>query len=104
MSDVDSEALAGELMSAYETGQVVPIPPSSRPGFDLNAAYAVESTLRRWREASGHRSVGRKVGYAKKAVWRILKLDTLVWAHMYDNTVHQSNGNAATLTLANTRS
>ena len=29
------------------------------------------------------RTVGRKVGYANKALWRAFKLDPLVWAHMY---------------------
>ena len=33
------------------------------------------------------RPSGVKVGFANKAVWRVLKLDTLVWAHMYDDTV-----------------
>lgn len=97
------DALAQELLSARETGRMIP-PLSPRPGFDLDTAYEVEATLRRLREASGHRSVGRKVGYANKAVWRILKLETLVWAHMYDNTVHYSNGNSATLTLPHARS
>src|SRR5712692_11859097 len=105
MSNIDLEALARELLSAYETGQMVPAPPSSRdPDFDLNKAYAVEATLKRLREGSGHKAVGRKVGYANKAVWRMLKLETLVWAHMYDDTVHHSYGNSATLTLAHFRS
>jgi 2-keto-4-pentenoate hydratase len=98
------EALAQDLLSAYETGRMVPVPPSARPGFDLKTAYEVEGALKRLREASGHRAVGRKVGYANKAVWRLLKLETLVWAHMYDDTVHYSNNNAATLTLAHSRS
>jgi 2-oxo-3-hexenedioate decarboxylase len=91
-------------MSAYETGQMVNVPPSERPGFDLDAAYQVEGLLKKFREAAGHRSVGRKVGYANKAMWRILKLETLVWAHMYDDTVHYSGGNSATLSVANPRS
>ena len=98
------EALARELLSAYEVGEMVAIPPSQRPGFDLNTAYAVEAALKRFREASGHRAVGRKVGYANKAMWRVFKLETLVWAHMYDNTVHYSDRNSATLTLAHPRS
>ena len=100
----DAEALAQELLSAYEAGQMIPVPPSARPGFDLNTAYEVEATLKRFREASGHRAVGRKVGYANKAMWRLLKLETLVWAHMYDDTVHYSNNNSATLKLAHPRS
>jgi 2-oxo-3-hexenedioate decarboxylase len=98
------ESLARELLSAYETGEMVAIPPSGRPGFDLNTAYEVEATLKQFREAGGHRAVGRKVGYANKAMWRVLKLETLVWAHMYDDTVHYSDRNAATLTIAHPRS
>jgi len=100
MSRVEVESLARELLFAQETGQMVPIPPSARPGFDLNAAYQVEATLKQFREAAGHRAVGRKVGYANKAMWRVLKLETLVWAHMYDDTVHHSDSNSATLSLA----
>jgi 2-keto-4-pentenoate hydratase len=98
------ESLARELLSAYETGQMVSVIPSARPGFDLNMAYEVEATLRRLRETEGHRSVGRKVGFANKAMWRMMKLETLLWAHMYDDTVHYSEGNAASLTLAHPRS
>jgi 2-oxo-3-hexenedioate decarboxylase len=98
------EALAQELMAAYEAGLMVPVPPSARPGFDLDAAYKVEAALKRLREANGHKAVGRKVGYANKAVWRLLKLETLVWAHMYDDTLHYSNNNNFTLTLARSRS
>ena len=98
------ESLARELLSASGTGQMVSVIPSARPGFDLNMAYEVEATLRLLREAEGHRSVGRKVGFANKAMWRILKLETLLWAHMYDDTVHYSEGNSASLTLSHPRS
>ena len=104
MSPNEIESLARELMSAHETGQMVNAPPSERPGFDLDAAYQVEGMLSKFREAAGHRSVGRKVGYANKAMWRILKLETLVWANMYDDTVHYSGGNSAALSIAHPRS
>jgi 2-keto-4-pentenoate hydratase len=104
MSHNEVETLARELLSAYETGEMVAILPSGRPGFDLNTAYEVEATLKQFREAGGHKAVGRKVGYANKAMWRVLKLETLVWAHMYDDTVHYSDGNSATLTLPHPRS
>jgi 2-keto-4-pentenoate hydratase len=104
MSHDDVEALARELQSAYETGQMVAVPPSERPGFDLNRAYEVEATLKQFRAAAGHQAVGRKVGYANKAMWRVLKLETLVWAHMYDDTVHYADGNSAALSIAHPRS
>jgi 2-oxo-3-hexenedioate decarboxylase len=104
MPQNDAETLAREIFSAYEAGDMIPVPLSERPGFDLNAAYAVEATLKQFREAQGHPAAGRKVGYANKAMWRVLKLETLVWAHMYDDTVHFSEGNAATLAIPHPRS
>ncbi len=98
------ESIAQELKSAHETGQMVEAPPSARPGFDLNAAYEVEAKLKQFRESEGHKSVGRKVGYANKAMWRVLNLETLVWGHMYDDTVHFADGNSATLAIAHPRS
>ena len=104
MSPDDVAILARELLSAYEAGQMVGTPPSSRPGFDLNAAYEVEGKLKQFREAAGHKAVGRKVGYANKAMWRVLKLETLVWGHMYDDTVHHFDSNSAVLSIAHARS
>ena len=104
MQQNDTNALARELLSAYETGEMVPNPPSQRPGFELETAYAVEAALKQWRETGGAKAIGRKVGYVNKAMWRMLKLETLVWAHMYDDTVHYSDGNSATLAVAHPRS
>src|SRR5260370_36832338 len=104
MGNTQAEALAKELLSAFETGQMVDVPPSQRPGFDLNMAYEVEAMLKRSLDASGHRAAGRKVGYANKAMWRVLKLETLVWAHMYEDTVHYTDNNSLDLTIAHPRS
>jgi 2-oxo-3-hexenedioate decarboxylase len=104
MEHDEVEILARELMSAYETGQGVATLPSARPGFDLDAAYAVESMLKQSRETGGARAVGRKVGFANKAMWRVFKLQTLVWGHMYDDTVHYSEGNSASLSIAHPHS
>jgi 2-oxo-3-hexenedioate decarboxylase len=98
---MDATALAHELMAAYAHRQILPVPPSGREGgFDLATAYAVEAELVRLRRAAGRTTVGRKVGFANRALWRVLKLETLVWAHMYDDTVRYADGNAATLSLA----
>ena len=104
MSQNELDSLVRELLSAYETGQMIAVPPSSRPGFTLNTAYQVETALRDFREAAGHRAVGRKVGYANKAMWRVFKLESLVWAHMYEDTVHHADSNSATLALTHPRS
>jgi 2-keto-4-pentenoate hydratase len=96
MSDTDTNALAREILSAYDTGSSIPLPPSARsPELDLNSAYAVEAEFARLRKQSGARTAGLKVGFANKAMWRALKLETLLWAHMYDDTVHQATGELA---------
>jgi 2-keto-4-pentenoate hydratase len=104
MEHTQVEALAQELMSAFETGQTVHALPSSREGFDIDAAYQVEAALKQLHERNGATAVGRKVGYANKAMWRVFKLQTLVWAHMYDDTVHYNEDNTATLALAHPHS
>jgi 2-keto-4-pentenoate hydratase len=105
MSDNDFQALAQEMLASYTTGTIISVPPSARhEDFDLNSAYAAEAEFSRLRMQSGQRSVGLKVGYANKAMWRVLKLETLVWAHMYDDTVHYAAENRAELQLPYDRS
>ena len=100
MTGVDLIAIADELQQAYARRQTNVVPPSARAGgFDLDAAYEVEQELTRRRRADGRRAVGLKVGFANKAVWRVLKLETLVWAHMYDDTVHAAAEGHSTLPL-----
>jgi 2-keto-4-pentenoate hydratase len=98
---IDIHALALELTAAFSEGRTLSTPPS-HDGLDLSTAYAVERELVRMRRSRGHETVGVKVGYANKAIWRALKLETLVWAHMYDDTVRDADANAATFSLAHT--
>ncbi len=98
---IDPNILADELMTAAAARQVVSVPPSARDAsFDMTAAYAVCDELTRRRVAAGRRTVGIKVGYANKAVWRALKLDTLVWAPMYDDTVRYAGSDDEPLSLS----
>jgi 2-oxo-3-hexenedioate decarboxylase len=100
----DVTALAQELYEARASGAGVVSAPSARDGgFSLDAAYAVEAELTRLRRTNGRTTVGRKVGYANKAVWRALKLQTLVWANMYDDTVQFAGGGEASLSVARMR-
>ena len=88
-------------MAAAAARQVLASTPSARDAsFDLASAYAVANELTRLRRADGHTTVGVKVGFANKAVWRALKLDTLVWGPMYDDTVQYAPAADAALSLA----
>ena len=96
MTSQDPGSIARDIAAAYRDRREIAAPSSCDASFDVAAAYAVERELLRMRRASGRATVGRKVGYANKATWRVLKLDTLVWAHMYDDTVrYAANGEAA---------
>src|SRR5262249_41058449 len=97
---IDAIAAAARLSDAHAARRSTPTPSSEDPAFDLASAYAVERELVRMRRAAGHRTVGRKVGFANKAMWRVLKLETLVWAHVYDDTVHYAEQGETALSIA----
>ena len=100
MPSFDVKALAEEIASAYANRRSVDVLPSARDsGLTLGDAYAVEAELARLKRTDGHYAVGRKVGYANKAMWRVLKLETLVWAHMYDDTVYHAQHGFATVSI-----
>jgi 2-keto-4-pentenoate hydratase len=103
MTQTDAETIARDLFTAYQAGGMVEAP-SARPGFSLDVAYNVEAKLKQLREAAGQKAVGHKVGYANKALWRVFKLETLVWAHMYNDTIHYAANNSATLAIVKPRS
>ena len=97
---VDTTSLASEIADAYANRRLISLPSSRNIGFDLAAGYAVEAELVKRRRAMGRQTVGLKVAFANKATWRVLELNTLVWAHIYDDTVHRANSNRASLSLA----
>src|SRR5580700_8683031 len=97
---LDPRTLAQELFEAYQSGAVISAPPSARDAeFDMNTAYQTEAAFTALRRSAGAKPVGWKVGYANKAMWRVLKLETLVWAHMYDDTVRDGHENASDYVL-----
>jgi 2-oxo-3-hexenedioate decarboxylase len=104
MTETRVATLAKEMLDAYTAGTSIAVPPSGREGgCDLDTGYAVEAELTRLRRAGGRRTVGRKIGLANRAVWRALRMKTLVWANMYDDTVHDATRGEATLSVARMR-
>ncbi len=57
------------------------------PDFDLDLAYAVTAALRKLREASGERPVGRKIGFTNRTIWAEYNVHAPIWGDMYDTTV-----------------
>ena len=96
----DPRTLAQELAAAYANKQPVAAPTTREGEFNLAAGYATEAELVRMRKDTGRRTVGVKVGFANRAMWRALKLDTLVWAHMYDDTVRHADNDHAVVSIS----
>ena len=102
MTTLDIRELAIEMMEARSRGKAVESRPSSRDsGFDIPAAYRVETELAELRRADGHKTTGRKIGFTNRAVWPKLDLDTIVWGYVFDDTVHYASGNHFILPIGN---
>jgi 2-oxo-3-hexenedioate decarboxylase len=87
-------------MAAYAERRLV-TPPSSRDAsFDLTAAYAVEAEIAHARRDGGHQTVGWKIGASNPERWAELKLETVTWAHVYDDTLRYADWNDTTLAVA----
>jgi len=97
---IDPKALARELAAAHANKQPLAAPTTRDAEFNLAAGYATEAELVRMRKDAGRCTVGVKVGFANRAMWRALKLDTLVWAHMYDDTVRHAENDHATVSIS----
>jgi 2-oxo-3-hexenedioate decarboxylase len=94
------DALASEIADAFARRQLIAVPPSARAaGLTLDQAYAVEAELARRRHAAGHPTAGRKVGFASKALWRVMGLSTVAWASLYDDTVHHAGTNDTSISI-----
>lgn len=104
MTNPHVTSLAHEMLDAFNTGSRIAVAPSARDGgLDLDTGYAVEAEIARLRGAAGHKVVGRKIGLANRAVWQAMKLRTLVWGSMYDDTVQHVPMGQATLSVARMR-
>ena len=93
---------AADFLAARSQQASIDSLPSAN-GFDLSAAYAMEMEIAKLRAEEGHVTVGRKVGFANKAMWRILKLETVVWAHMFEDTVVHADQGVADFAVAHLR-
>ena len=93
---------AADFLAARSQQASIDSLPSAN-GFDLSAAYAMEMEIAKLRAEEGHVTVGRKVGFANKAMWRILTLETVVWAHMFEDTVVHADQGVADFAVAHLR-
>lgn len=93
MEEQERSSLAAALYSAFSNGERVDNPPSSQfESLQISDAYQIADKAADIKRRAGHSPVGRKVGFANKALWRILKLDTLAWGYVWDDTIRYVHG------------
>ncbi len=81
------EAIADEVLTAFDTRRQI-APFSKRlADFDLGVAYEVAAAIRKRRKARGERPVGRKIGFTNRNMWSKYDVFTPIWGDMYDTTV-----------------
>ncbi|MFN8936053.1 MAG: 2-keto-4-pentenoate hydratase [Pseudomonadota bacterium] len=97
------DALARELLAAWDATACVPLP-SARPGGLATAeAYAVGERLRALRIARGERPVGWKIGFTNRGIWERYGVYQPMWAPVWDTTTELLEGATCTLSLAGLR-
>jgi len=97
---MDVEVIAAEALAVLGTGRQI-APFSDRyPVFGLDDAYRVTAAVRREREARGERPLGRKIGFTNRTIWAEYNVDTPMWGHIYDRTVHDLPEDGANFSLS----
>jgi 2-oxo-3-hexenedioate decarboxylase len=94
-------AIAGRLISAYDSAtQIAPIT-ATDPAFDVATAYEVLREIeKRRRITQGWQPVGRKIGFTNRTIWPRYGVYQPMWAHIWAHSVHFAGEGHATLGLA----
>jgi 2-oxo-3-hexenedioate decarboxylase len=87
---------AAEILRAYD--EVRPVDRSvSTPPDALAAAEALQAEVNAMRRARGERPVGYKIGFTNRSIWPIYGVHHPIWAPVWDTTVEQLPGRAASV-------
>lgn len=78
-----SEAIAAEILAAFDNRTQIQPFTSRDPGFDVTQAYAVAAAARRLRMARGETPAGRKIGFTNRGIWDEFNVDAPIWGYMY---------------------
>ena len=93
------QAIAQELLSAFDAGRTMPSITARHPGFDWEDAYQVLAEVLRLRRARGERTPGRKIGFTNRNIWAEYGATAPIWAHVYDTTLLSATNHRASVSL-----
>jgi 2-keto-4-pentenoate hydratase len=91
MSDIDLDAIAGDLLAAYRGGPALAPLTGTYPGLTVDDAYAVQQRQIDHRVAAGAGIVGFKVGLTSAAMQQQLGVDQLDYGHLLTDMVHAAD-------------
>jgi 2-oxo-3-hexenedioate decarboxylase len=83
----DLEAIAAEMKAAQDLCEQIEPLTARLSGFDNAAAYEVARLIHEARLREGALSVGRKIGFTNRDMWREYGVYESIWAFVYDTTV-----------------
>ncbi len=98
-ADVRIEALARQLLAAWDDASLVDVPSSAPGGLSTADAYAVGERLRALRVARGERPVGWKIGFTNRGIWPRYGVYQPMWAPVWNTTTTILDGTEGHLSL-----
>lgn len=94
------EAIATQLIDAYDRRSMLPPITATHPDFDTEAAYQVLAVIELRRRTQGWRPVGRKIGFTNRTLWPRYDIWQPMWASMWEHGIHHADGGRASFSLA----
>ena len=97
---MNTDALAQQLLAAYDSAAHLPLPTATEPGFALADAYAVANAARNRRIDRGERPRGYKIGFTNRGIWPKYGVYGPIWGPVWDTTLSLLDGARAGVSLA----
>ena len=98
-TQLDTRAVAKELLDALDQGGTVPSVAARYPGFDWEDGYEIAADILEIRQLRGERPVGRKIGFTNRNIWPEYGATSPIWSHVYDRTLVIAEQGRATVSL-----
>jgi 2-oxo-3-hexenedioate decarboxylase len=99
VNDERIESLARQLLHAWDSATLVPLPSAHAGGLTQDQAYVIGERLRVLRIERGERPAGWKIGFTNRSLWPRYGVDRPMWAPVWDSTLRVLDGAQAALSL-----
>src|SRR6185369_10599591 len=97
---MDATTLGKELIDMHAGARKVSPFSERDPALTAETGYAASRALHEHRLAAGWKPLGRKIGFTNRSIWPRYGVYQPIFGFVYDRTVTDAPGNAATLKLA----